>query len=215
MNRLARDIDLAHRRRWPTRPVRLVSRSWLLISSPSLRLMLIHRLVYWLHSKRKLGGWRAWLGKVVLIPLALPKWAVQINAKSEIPCGTGIEIDIAGGVSIPDQGHIIFGPRKVGTGTVIGPRVTVGRGLIDAGRPEIGQNVWIGSDCVVYGAISIGDGATLLPGTVLTKSIPAGVVVHGNPARLIRRNFDNSELRACQNIDVMTCVTATGFTSDV
>ena len=208
MNRLARDIDLAHRRRWPSRPVRLVSRSWLFISSPSLHLMLIHRIVYWLHLKRKLGGWRGWLGKAALIPLALPKWAIQINAKSEIPCGTGIDIDIAGGVCIHEHGHIIFGPRKVGSGTVIGSRVTVGRGLADGGRPVIGHNVWIGSDCVVYGAISIGDGATLLPGTVLTKSIPAGVVMHGNPARLVLRNFDNSELRARQDLDAIQHVTA-------
>ena len=206
MTRLARDIDLAHRRRWPSRPLRLVTRSWLLVSSPCLHLLLIHRIVYWLHAKRKLGGWRAWLGKAVLVPLALPKWAIQINAKSEIPCGAGVEIDIAGGISMPEQGHIIFGPRTVGSGTVIGARVTVGRGLADGGRPEIGRNVWIGSDCVVYGAISIGDGATLLPGTVLTKSIPAGVVMHGNPARVVLRNFDNSELRSRQDVDALQYV---------
>jgi acetyltransferase-like isoleucine patch superfamily enzyme len=77
---------------------------------------------------------------------------------------------------------------------------------VNNGRPEIGRNVWIGSDCVVCGAITIGDGATLLPGTVLTKSIPAGVVMRGNPARLVLRNFDNSELRARQDIDAIQYV---------
>lgn len=50
---------------------------------------------------------------------------------------------------------------------MIGTRVTVGQSHIDGGLPEIGRNVCIGSDCVIYGAISIGDGGTLLPGTVL------------------------------------------------
>jgi acetyltransferase-like isoleucine patch superfamily enzyme len=74
--------------------------------------------------------------------------------------------------------------------------------------PEIGKNVWIGSDCVVYGAITIGDGATLLPGTVLAKSIPPCVVMRGNPARLVVKNFDNSELRVCQDIDAIQYVNA-------
>jgi acetyltransferase-like isoleucine patch superfamily enzyme len=68
--------------------------------------------------------------------------------------------------------------------------------------PEIGPNVWIGPDCIVYGAVTIGEGATLLPGTTLTKSIPAGVVMQGNPARLVLRNFDNTVLRTQPEPDV-------------
>jgi len=75
----------------------------------------------------------------------------------------------------------------------------------------LGVSVWIGADCVVYGAISIGDGATLLPGTVLVKSIPAGAVMMGNPARLVLRDFDNADLRAHQDIDVMGYIKALGY----
>jgi serine O-acetyltransferase len=142
----------------------------------------------------------------MLIPFAPPKWAILVSSKIEIPYDNELEIEIEGGICFSDQGHIIFGPKKTGAGTVIGTRVTVGMGHADKGRPEIGRNVWIGSDCVVYGAISIGDGATLLPGTVLTKSIPPGVVVQGNPARLVLRNFDNSELRNRQDVDAMRYV---------
>lgn len=208
MNRLAKDLIFAHQRRWPNRPASWVSRCWLLASSPGLRLMLIHRIIFWLNAQRRRGGWRAKFGKLALIPLLLPKWVVQVNAKSEIPCGIAVDIDIDGGVSVPDQGHIIFGPKKVGSGTVIGLRVTVGRGLADGGRPEIGRNVWIGSDCVVYGGIRIGDGATLLPGTVLTKNIPANIVMQGNPARVVWRDFDNAVLRARPDVDALQYVVA-------
>ncbi len=203
MSRLAWDIDAVHRRRWPSRPVSLASRSLLLVCSPSLQLMLIHRFTRWSYLKRSNGNRWAWLWHLILIPFAPIKLAFKISSKSEID--ERIEID--SGVCFSDQGYIMFGARKTGTGTVIGTRVTVGMGHADNGRPMIGRNVWIGSDCVVYGAISIGDGATLLPGTVLSKSIPAGVVMHGNPARLVLRNFDNSELRMLQDADAMQHVT--------
>jgi serine O-acetyltransferase len=86
-------------------------------------------------------------------------------------------------------------------GTVIGARTTIGMGLGDRGLPDIGRNVWIGSDCVVYGTIRIGDGATLLPGTTLSKSIPSGVVMQGNPARMALGDFDNTPLRFQPELD--------------
>jgi serine O-acetyltransferase len=204
VNRLARDIDVAHRRRWPSRSISLVSRLWLLAISPGLRFLLIHRMAHWLYLKHRNDCGRDWLWRVMLIPLGLLKLATKINTKSDIRS----DCEIEGGIFFSDQGHIIFGARKTGAGTVIGTRVTVGVSHLENGAPEIGRNVWIGSDCIVYGTINIGDGATLLPGTVLTKSIPAGVVMEGNPARLVLRNFDNSELREHQNIDAMQYVNA-------
>lgn len=199
LNRLAQDMAVAHQRRWPGRSASFMSRSWLLASSPGLRLMLSFRLSCWLNAKRACGGWRARLWRLLSISLTAPKWIIQINSKIDIPHDN--EID--GGVCLSDQGNIIFGAIKTGTGTVIGPRVTVGMGKFDKGRPEIGRNVWIASDCVMYGAIRVGDGATLMPGTVLTKSIPAGVVMQGNPARLVLRNFDNAVLRASPSVDAL------------
>ncbi len=199
MNRLTKDIDVAHRRRWPDRPISLASRLWLLAISSGLRMTLMHRIAYRSNLDRKNGGWRAWFWRAMVIPLAPLKFAIKINTKSAIPN----DCEIENGVCFSDQGHILFGARKTGTGTVISTRVTIGQNHFDCGRPEIGRNVWIGSDCVIYGAISIGDAATLLPGTVLGKSIPAGVVMQGNPAQLVLRDFDNSELRAHQDVDAM------------
>lgn len=198
--RLAKDISFAHLRRRPDRPMSLASRSWLLASSPGLRLMLVHRIARWLYLKRQQDNdGRKWLWRSLLIPLGVLKLTlIKINTKSDI----ANDCEIEGGVLFSDQGNIIFGARKTGAGTVIGTRVTVGMSH-HRGRPEIGRNVWIGSDCVVYGAISIGDGATLMPGTVLTKSIPGGVVMRGNPAQLVLRNFDNSELRTLRDADAM------------
>lgn len=191
MNLLVEDIAFHHRRRWPDRPIRLVSAAWLIAASPGLQLLLLHRLIHAIYIKRRSASKNHWLWRALLVPLILPKWAIQVRSKSDIPNDCKID----SGVSFSDNGHIIFGALKTGTGTVIGSGVTVGMSLKDAGRPEIGRNVWIGQNCIIYGAISIGDNATLLPGTVLTKSIPTGAVMQGNPARLVSRNFNNASLR--------------------
>lgn len=204
MMRLARDIEIAHRRRWPGRPMDWATRAWLLASSPGLQLLLIHRLTHWMRAQQTSAGRAAWLWRILLLALVLPKWLGQVVAKSQIDKKS----DIAGGVWLSDQGLIFFGARSTGAGTVIGPRVTVGSRHTDDGHPAIGRNVWIGSDCVVYGAIDIGDGATLLPGTVLTKSIPAGVVMQGNPARMVLRSFDNRVLRERPEVDAARLVDA-------
>lgn len=201
---LSKDIEIVHQRRWPGRPMSLASCSWLLASSPGLRLLLMYRFVRWSYLKRKAGDWPAWVWLVMAIPLAPLKLAIKINSKGDI-CH---DIEVEDGVCFSDHGYIIFGALKTGTGTIIGSRVTFGIKHAGRGRPKIGRNVWIGSDCVVYGSISIGDGATLLPGTVLTRSIPANVVMQGNPAQLVLRYFDNSELRNRQDIDAIQCVIA-------
>ncbi|MEP7311541.1 MAG: hypothetical protein ABI859_03075 [Pseudomonadota bacterium] len=104
--------------------------------------------------------------------------------------------EIAPNVYLSDKGNLVIGARRIGSGTVIHERVTIGRSLTDNKKPLVGNNVWVGPDCTIYGGIEIGDGATLLPGTVLTKTVPALAVLRGNPARLVARNFDNISLRA-------------------
>ncbi|MDD5411380.1 MAG: hypothetical protein PHF31_08195 [Methylobacter sp.] len=59
-------------------------------------------------------------------------------------------------------------------------------------------------------SISIGDGATLLPGTVFSKSIPAGVVTQGNPVQLVLQNLGNSGLHERQDVDAIHTAKSNG-----
>jgi len=50
----------------------------------------------------------------------------------------------------------------------------------------IGNNVWLGGGVIVCPGVTIGDGTTIGAGSVVTRSIPAGVVAVGNPCRVVR-----------------------------
>ena len=89
-------------------------------------------------------------------------------------------------------------PVTIGNNVFIAPNV----GLYTAGHPldvrrrnqyfeyakpiTIGDNVWIGGGVQVMPGVTIGACSVVAGGSVVVKDVPAGVVVAGNPARLIR-----------------------------
>lgn len=52
---------------------------------------------------------------------------------------------------------------------------------------KIGNNVWIGAQCIILPGITIGDNTVIGAGSVVTKDIPANVVAVGNPCRIIKQ----------------------------
>lgn len=55
---------------------------------------------------------------------------------------------------------------------------------------RVGNNVWIGGGTRIMPGATIGDNCVIGGGSVVTKSIPAGVVAAGNPCRIIRKLTD-------------------------
>ena len=53
-------------------------------------------------------------------------------------------------------------------------------------RTEIGKNCWIGVRCIICAGVKIEDGAVVAMGSVVTKSVPKGAIVGGNPAKIIK-----------------------------
>lgn len=86
----------------------------------------------------------------------------------------------------------------IGDGTQIGPAVQIyaadhprdpqtRRDGLEFGRPVvIGKNVWIGGAAVILPGVTVGDDAVIGAGSIVTRDVPAGATVAGNPARRLR-----------------------------
>ena len=109
-------------------------------------------------------------------------------------CGKNIHIGkhvfINMGCKFQDQGGIF-----IGDGVLIGHNVVLAT-LNHAMQPErrsdmlpapihIGKRVWIGSNATVLPGVTIGDGAVVAAGAVVTRDVPANTVVGGVPAKVI------------------------------
>lgn len=53
----------------------------------------------------------------------------------------------------------------------------------------VGNDVWIGAAATIMPGVTIGNGAIIATGSVVTKDVPAYGIVGGNPAKLIRHRF--------------------------
>ncbi|MGV3600064.1 MAG: hypothetical protein ACO1N1_02610 [Dyadobacter fermentans] len=52
----------------------------------------------------------------------------------------------------------------------------------DKGVPVIGDQVWIGSNSIIVGKITIGSNVLIAPNSFVNKSVPDNSIVLGNPA---------------------------------
>ena len=73
-------------------------------------------------------------------------------------------------------------------------------GAFDDGHPAskgdvvIGHDVWVGRGASILSGVTIGDGAVVGAYAVVTKDVRPYAVVAGNPAREIRRRFDDDTI---------------------
>jgi len=126
---------------------------------------------------------RLHLRGVPLLPEVLRKVIYYLHS-SHIPyeaeIGEGSELGYGG------IGVVIHRDAKLGRYCLISQQVTVsGRSGIE-GVPVIGDYVRIGAGAKILGDIRIGDFAVIGANAVVLQDVPAGAVVAGVPARVIR-----------------------------
>lgn len=59
---------------------------------------------------------------------------------------------------------------------------------------SIGNDCWIGSDVTMVAGVTIGDGAVVLAGAVVTKDVPAYAIVGGIPAQIQRFRYKEEDI---------------------
>ncbi len=164
---------------------RLYEKLRIFFESPGLQAVLVYRFGSWVQRAVHFAPIRYPLKLIyyILQKLCIVCWGIYID--------TGAQI--GGGLYIGHCGGVVIGPIHMGSDCNVAQQVTIGRRAgNDTGVPTIGNRVWIGTGSVVFGGIRIGDGVTIGPLTVVSRNLPAKVLVIGNPMRLLRKNYDNS-----------------------
>ena len=113
-----------------------------------------------------------------------PEIAIEIGAGSFI--GSGCEFNILSRITIGTSCLIASGTRfidhnhgmELGTPMKHQPEIH--------GEIILGDDVWIGANCIVLKGVTIGDGAIIAAGSVLTSSVEPYAIFGGVPAKLIR-----------------------------
>ncbi len=112
----------------------------------------------------------------------------------------GIRIDpsasIGKGLRILHFGGIVIERCRLGENCSVHQLVHIGAspGQSSQSGPSIGDNVWIGPHARIIGPVVLGNNVTVSAGSVVKRDVADGCLVVGAPARVVRKNYDNTEL---------------------
>ena len=125
----------------------------------------------------------------------LPPFQISNIEHLKTDCKSNEYIYIGPGAWFELRGYIY-----IGSGTIIGPRLTVHTAnhnwngemlpyddIYIVKDVFIGKNVWIGADVSIMAGVTIGEGAVIAANSVVTKEVPPYTLVGGNPAKEIKK----------------------------
>lgn len=154
-------------------------------------------------------------GSAWLRAIEIPRYPERIRLGHGVALDRGVTLLVsdAGDAPAPSEPVISLGERcylnrhtmldaseslTIGPDTMIGPfcyltdhdHVRDEQGSLKSGQlrgapVRIGRDCWLGAHVTVLKGVMIGDGAVVGAGAVVTKDVPAGATVVGNPARVI------------------------------
>lgn len=61
-------------------------------------------------------------------------------------------------------------------------------------RTKIGHDVWLGQNALIADGVTIGTGAIVAAGSIVTKDVPAYVIVAGVPAKIVKYRFTKAQI---------------------
>ena len=154
----------------------------LMLTEQGLWALLQYRLASGLARSRLPGPLKGFL----LMLSAVAQKAVEIVTGISLPC----RATIGPGLYIGHFGNIIFHEDvvlghtcNVSQGVTIG---TSGRGP-RRGVPRIGDRVYLATNAVVVGPITVGSGAVVAANSLVTRDVPPGTTVMGVPAQVVKQ----------------------------
>ena len=145
---------------------------------PGLHALVLHRRAHWCWTH----GLK-WLGRFIS---HVSRWLTGIEIHPGAKIGERVFFDHAMGVVVGET-------AEIGDGCTIYQGVTLGGTSLVRGakrHPTLERGVIVGANACILGGFTVGAGARVGSGAVVTKPVPAGATAVGNPARIIEAQAD-------------------------
>lgn len=114
---------------------------------------------------------RLWLTRV---------WGMDIDPSAQFSLSAKFDRTFPIGVHVGANSYVAFDAR------ILTHDMTRGLYL----HTRVGRNCFIGGQSLILPGVEIGDGSVVGAGSVVTKSVPPGSLVAGNPAKVLQSNIE-------------------------
>jgi len=154
-----------------------------------LKAVLLHagfKIVFWTRLCAYLHG-KAFPWSLLFVVARVVQWRLsrKVGVALSYRCrvGPGLLLSHPTGIVV-NEGAVI------GANCDLSQHVTIGRSNRGqrAGIPKIGNDVYIGPGAVIFGNVTVGDGAAIGANAVVTRDVPASGVAVGVPARIVSQS---------------------------
>lgn len=122
----------------------------------------------------------------------------RIVVKGSNKCVIGKYCAIGDNVRIITSNH---GINNVNLQLSLENRIGTGIRLDKASGVLIGHNVWVGDSVIILPNVTIGNGAVIGAGSIVSKNVPAYSVVVGVPAKVMRFRFSKEKIQEIEDLE--------------
>lgn len=129
-----------------------------------------------LNRVKELRNALVWLKRVYLTRL----WGMDIHPTAQFSLSARFDRTFPIGVHVGERTYVAFEAR------ILTHDMTRGLYL----HTRIGRNCFVGGRSLILPGVEIGDNCVIGAGSVVTKSVPAGSLVAGNPARILKSGIE-------------------------
>ncbi|WP_354700824.1 Maltose O-acetyltransferase [Paraconexibacter sp. AEG42_29] len=127
-----------------------------------------------------------------LIPPVYSDQGVNITLGRNVFINQNCTLNDIGGIVIGDDVLVGPGVSLISSGHPVDPARR--RSHITAGPIVIERGVWLCARATVLHGVTVGADSVVAAGAVVTRDVPAGVVVGGTPARVLRTVTDDDQV---------------------
>jgi acetyltransferase-like isoleucine patch superfamily enzyme len=136
---------------------------------------------------RTVRPWSVSIGRRAVLEACVYLKLVDDDALLEIGdhvyLGTGVVFDVMSRVTVGRHTLIAPGCFITDHNHGVQPGRFIDQQLCGIGPVTIGEDVWLGAQAIILPGVSVGNGAVIGAGAVVTRDVPPGAISVGVPAR--------------------------------